>query len=107
MGVIKIQYFFIISALVMLSSVLAIKDLEECGKDLSKKCGENIANSIFKNEEACDDCCKELITAGSACHKKLVQVTAPQYPQVNRKKAVAKGVEIWDHCMVVDFRSLI
>lgn len=107
MGVIKIQYFFIISALVMLSSVLAIKDLGECGKDLSKECGENIANSIFKKEETCDDCCKELITAGSACHKELVEVTAPQYPQVDLKEAVAKGIEIWDHCMVVDFQSLI
>ena len=120
MAGIEIQSFkinlLLVSGLLMLTSILVVAEdlvplpplpkethdfLETCGTKLKPNCGEEIKIGVYQNGKISDECCKQLIDEGRACHDKFIEITAPFYPEPSRSEASAKGAELWIDCSAV------
>lgn len=111
--------FFLMSELVILSPVLAARNLgqivplpplpvsthnflEQCAAKLQTGCGDQLVASLFKVGTAVSpSCCRNLATFGRPCYDEFLVVSLPYHKEVDAATVIAKSEKVWNDCATV------
>ncbi|KAL5756840.1 hypothetical protein ACOSQ2_021586 [Xanthoceras sorbifolium] len=100
--------FFFFSEIVMLSPVLAARNmgeasllpplpssthnfLEQCAAKLPVECGVEIVGTLFGDGTLTASCCSNLVAVGRPCHDEFLAVTLPYHKEVDPSIILAKS----------------
>ncbi|KAL3535259.1 hypothetical protein ACH5RR_003720 [Cinchona calisaya] len=78
-----------------------VKDyVDNCTKNVTDDCGEEIVGSLFSARKVHSKCCNELVNIGEKCHKTLVNVLSGS-PDVKQSAGVLKanGHKVFSYCV--------
>ncbi|KAL5823618.1 hypothetical protein ACOSQ4_021518 [Xanthoceras sorbifolium] len=107
--------FFFFSEIVMLSLVLAARNmgeasllpllpssthnvLEQCSAKLSVECGVEIVGTLFGDGTLTASCCINLVAIGRPCHDEFLAVTLPYHKEIDPSRVMAKSEKVWNDC---------
>ncbi|KAG8381036.1 hypothetical protein BUALT_Bualt06G0079000 [Buddleja alternifolia] len=74
------------------------------GADVSNKCGSEIYNGIFENDDVSAKCCREIVGFGRRCHEGIVKRRLDQMKglqKVNKISIEKRGRKVWQECVLV------
>lgn len=110
--------FFLLSEIVILSPVLAGRNLEQvvplpplpasthnfleqCAAKLQTGCADRLVESLFGAGTVSPACCLNLATFGRPCYDEFLVVTLPYHKEVDAAKVIAKSEKVWNDCATV------
>ncbi|KAL5756855.1 hypothetical protein ACOSQ2_021601 [Xanthoceras sorbifolium] len=108
--------FFFFSKIVMLSPVLAARNmgeasllpplpssthnfLEQCAAKLPVECGVEIVGTLFGDGALTASCCSNLVAVGRPCHDEFLAVTLPYHKEIQTSRVLAKSEKVWNDCV--------
>ncbi|KAL5854644.1 hypothetical protein ACOSQ4_004446 [Xanthoceras sorbifolium] len=103
--------FFFFSEIVMLSPVLAARNmgeasllpplpssthnfLEQCAAKLPVECGVEIVGTLFGDGTLTASCCSNLVAIGRPCHDEFLAVTLPFHKEVDPSIVLANSEKL-------------
>ena len=110
--------FFLLSEIVILSPVLAARNLEQvaslpplptsthnfleqCAAKLQTGCGNQLVQSLFGAGTVSPACCLNLATFGRPCYDEFLVVALPYHKEVDASNVIAKSEKVWNDCETV------